>query len=103
MNILYGVLGEGMGHATRSKVVIDFLLQQNYNVHIESSAKAFQFLKNPFPERITEIKGLHFTYKNGKIYKSGTFLLNIKASGKNLIFNIAKELAIKNSFKQLST
>ena len=28
MNILYGVPGEGLGHATRSKVVIGHLLAQ---------------------------------------------------------------------------
>jgi hypothetical protein len=28
MKILYGVPGEGMGHATRSKVVIDYLFQK---------------------------------------------------------------------------
>jgi len=56
MNILYGVPGEGMGHATRSKVVIDFLLKE-HNVQVVSSARAYQFLLKSFPERVHEIKG----------------------------------------------
>ena len=32
MRILYGVTGEGMGHATRSKVVCEHLLAQGHKV-----------------------------------------------------------------------
>ena len=32
MRILYGVVGEGMGHATRSRVVIAHLLEQGHEV-----------------------------------------------------------------------
>ncbi|MCD6066584.1 MAG: UDP-glucuronosyltransferase [Bacteroidetes bacterium] len=99
MNILYGVPGEGMGHATRSKVIIDFLLQEGHDVHIVSSSRAFQFLDKTFPGRVTEIKGFHFAYKNAEVSKSGTFLLNLKAAGKNLVYNIGKELMIGRSFK----
>jgi uncharacterized protein (TIGR00661 family) len=98
MNILYGVPGEGMGHATRSKVVIDFLLKEGHDVHIVSSARAFQFLDKSFPGKVTEIKGFHFAYKNAEVSKTGTFLLNLKAAGKNLVHNIGKELMIGRSF-----
>lgn len=89
-----------MGHATRSKGVIDFLLEQNHNAHIVSSSRAFNFLNNEFPERVTEIKGLHFTYKNAKISKSITLILKLKSAGKNFIYNIGKELAIKKPFSE---
>ncbi len=98
MKILYGVPGEGMGHATRSKVVIDFLLSQKHDVHIVSSSRAFTFLDKAFPERVTEIKGFHFAYKNAEVSKTGTFLLNLKSAGKNLIHNVSKELAIHKAF-----
>src|SRR5688572_467797 len=99
MNILYGVPGEGMGHATRSKVVIDFLLSQKHDVRVVSSSRAFQFLDKSFPGRVTEIKGFHFAYKNAEVSKSGTFLLNLKSAAKNLIHNIGKELDLHHSFK----
>lgn len=98
MNILYGVPGEGMGHATRSKVVIDFLLQQNHDVRIVSSSRAFQFLNKEFPGRVIEIKGFHFSYKNAEVSKTGTFLLNLRSAGKNLAYNYTKKLLIDQSF-----
>ncbi len=99
MNILYGVPGEGMGHATRSKVVIDYLLSQKHDVRVVSSSRAFTFLNKSFPGRVTEIKGFHFAYKNAEVSKTGTFLLNLKSAGKNLIYNIGKELDLHHSFK----
>lgn len=99
MKILYGVPGEGMGHATRSKVIIQYLLEQNHDVRVVSSERAFTFLHSAFPGRVTEIKGLHFAYKNAKISKSGTFMLNLKSAGKNLIHNYIKKLEIEHTFK----
>lgn len=98
MNILYGVPGEGMGHATRSKVVIEHLLKQ-HNVLVVSSARAFKFLDAAFPGRVHEIKGLHFAYKNAQVSKGGTFLLNLKKAPKNLLFNFNEYLRLKKDFK----
>lgn len=98
MNILYGVPGEGMGHATRSKVVIDFLLKE-HDVQVVSSARAYQFLANAFPGRVHEIKGLHFAYKNAQVSKLGTFLLNLKSAPSNLLHNFSKYLLIDKNFK----
>ncbi len=98
MNILYGVPGEGMGHATRSKVVIDYLLKQ-HNVQVVSSARAFQFLNKSFPGRVHEIKGFHFAYKNAQVSKTGTFLLNLKSAARNLLFNFTEYLHLHKSFK----
>ena len=44
MRILYGVVGEGMGHATRSRVVIEHLLAQGHEVHVVVSGRAQRFL-----------------------------------------------------------
>jgi UDP:flavonoid glycosyltransferase YjiC (YdhE family) len=41
MKILYGVPSEGMGHATRSKSVIQYLIAQQHEVCIVSSDRAF--------------------------------------------------------------
>lgn len=98
MNILYGVPGEGMGHATRSKVVIDFLLKE-HNVQVVSSARAYQFLDKAFPNRVHEIKGLHFAYKNSQVSKSSTFLLNLKAAPKNIVYNFSRYLTLHKSFQ----
>ncbi len=99
MNILYGVPGEGMGHATRSKVIIEYLLSQNHNVYIVSSAKAFQFLDKAFPNRVLEIKGFHFAYKNAEVSKIGTLLLNLKSATKNLMYNRTRKLFLEQNFE----
>lgn len=98
MNILYGVPGEGMGHATRSKVVIDYLLVKGHDVCIVSSSRAFQFLDKAFPGRAIEIKGFHFAYKNAEISKTATFLSNLKSAGKNLVYNTGKKHLIEKNF-----
>ncbi len=98
MNILYGVPGEGMGHATRSKVVIDYLLQ-NHNVQIVSSSRAYQFLNKNFPNRVHEIQGMHFAFKESEVSKRGTFLLNLKNTPKLLFQNFGEYLQLKKDFK----
>ena len=98
MNILYGVPGEGMGHATRSKVVIAHLLKK-HNVQVVSSSRAYQFLKAAFGNRVHEIKGLHFAYKNAQISKLGTLLLNLKQAPTNALHNFSQYLLLDNQFK----
>lgn len=98
MKILYGVPGEGMGHATRSKVVIEHLLK-THDVQVLSSARAYKFLKEAFGDRVHEIKGLHFAYKNAQVSKLGTFLLNLKHGPENLIHNVSQYLFINKNFK----
>jgi uncharacterized protein (TIGR00661 family) len=98
MNILYGVPGEGMGHATRSKEVITFLLSLKHNVQIVSSHKAFTFLTKEFPGRVHEIKGLHFGFKDGKVSRRETFLLNLKKGPKNFLFNFSEYLKLEKEF-----
>jgi uncharacterized protein (TIGR00661 family) len=97
MNILYGVPGEGMGHATRSKVVIDHLLK-NHNVQVVSSARAYKFLDTAFPGRVHEIKGFHFAYKNAQVSKRGTFMLNLKNAPRNLVHNLNKYVRLREDF-----
>ena len=98
MKILYGIPGEGMGHATRSKVILDFLIKEGHELLIVSSSRAFQFLDKAFPGKTIEIKGFHFSYKNAEVSKTGTFLLNLKSAAKNLHFNLAKKRLLERAF-----
>lgn len=99
MNILYGVPGEGMGHATRSKVIIDYLLQQGHQVKIVASSRAFTFLDKSFPGKVIEIKGFHFAYRDAEVSKFKTFTLNLKTAPKNLLYNLKKEQLVIQDFK----
>ncbi|HEY5951068.1 MAG TPA: glycosyltransferase family protein, partial [Kofleriaceae bacterium] len=46
MRILYGVVGEGMGHAMRSRVLLEHLVvAEQHDVQIIASGRAVDFLK----------------------------------------------------------
>jgi uncharacterized protein (TIGR00661 family) len=90
MNILYGVPGEGLGHATRSKVVIGHLLSLGHNVCVVSSARAYQMLAANFPGRVHEIRGFHLAYKNLTVSRSRTAALTLRTAPENLRVNFAK-------------
>ena len=51
MRILYGVVGEGMGHAMRSRLVLEHLLEQGHDVEIMASGRAAEFLRTRFSEQ----------------------------------------------------
>ena len=57
MRILYGVVGEGMGHATRSKVTCEHLVSKGHEVKIVVSGRAHGFLAKSFRD-VVEIDGL---------------------------------------------
>ena len=74
MRVLYGVNGEGMGHATRSQVVIDELLK-THDVRVVASGAAFRYLRDRLP-RITEVFGPSFAMREGQIQRWATVRQN---------------------------
>ncbi|UYZ61389.1 MJ1255/VC2487 family glycosyltransferase [Hymenobacter weizhouensis] len=98
MNILYGVPGEGLGHATRSKVVIGHLLSQGHNVQVVSSSRAYQLLAANFPGRVHEIRGFHLAYKQLTVSKSRTAALTLRTAPENLQVNFRKYRELLGSF-----
>lgn len=95
-NIIYGVAGEGMGHAIRSAVVIEHLLKK-HEVVIVSSGKAFYYLSKRF-NNVYKIMGLRFVIKKNKVKDIRTFFYNVirilKGSLKSI--RIIKHLIKKN-------
>ena len=51
MKILYGVVGEGMGHAMRSRVVLDHLTKR-HDVQVVVSGRAYDYLKQRASEHL---------------------------------------------------
>ncbi len=90
MNILYGVPGEGLGHATRSKVVIGHLLAQGHQVCVVSSSRAYTMLAAAFPGRVHEIRGFHLAYKGLAVSKARTAVLTLRTAPEDLRINFAK-------------
>jgi len=86
MRILYGVVGEGMGHATRSKVVCEYLVARGHEVKIVVSGRAHAFLAKSFPD-VVEIKGLTIRYVDNAMDRDGTLARNILAAPEMLFDN----------------
>jgi uncharacterized protein (TIGR00661 family) len=71
VKILYGVVGEGMGHATRSRVILNHLVKEN-EVEIVVSGRAHEYLSRYF-FNVREIKGLRMYYEDNEVDRSKTF------------------------------
>jgi uncharacterized protein (TIGR00661 family) len=78
VRILYGVVGEGMGHATRSRVVLEHLVQ-NHDVHIVVSGRARDYLAKRF-ENVHNIWGFTIQYGDNSVKKWQTVLQNLKGA-----------------------
>jgi uncharacterized protein (TIGR00661 family) len=99
MTILYGVPGEGLGHATRSKVIIAWLLGQGHEVRVVSSSRAFTLLDNIFPGRVLEIKGFHLAYKKLTVSKSRTLGLTLRTAPEALQVNFRQYRQLLHGFR----
>jgi uncharacterized protein (TIGR00661 family) len=76
MKILYGVVGEGMGHAMRSRVILDHLVRQGHDVEVVASGRAVDFLSKRF-EGVRRIHGLHMIYEDNRVRKGKTLWSNV--------------------------
>ena len=76
MKILYGVVGEGMGHAMRSRVVLEHLVAEGHEVEIMASGRAMDFLSKRF-EGVNKIHGFHMIYEENRVRRGKTFWSNV--------------------------
>ncbi len=97
MRILYGVVGEGMGHATRSSVILEHLTQQ-HDVHVVVSGRARDYLAQRF-ENVHKIWGLTIAYEGNSVRKLGTFLENVKGALKGLPANVKAYFDLVDEFR----
>jgi uncharacterized protein (TIGR00661 family) len=92
VKILYGVVGEGMGHATRSAVVLSHLIDTGHEVRVVVSGKAHDFLKDRFSEKksitVEEIDGLTLRYFGNRLDRAGSLFWNLRSAPKAIRKNI---------------
>lgn len=81
MKILYGVVGEGMGHAMRSRVVLDHLTQE-HQVQVVVSGRAYDYLKTRASEQLAvrKIWGYTLVYEDNEVRKWRTLKQNLKGA-----------------------
>ena len=103
MRLLYGVVGDGMGHATRSRVVMEHLLAKRHEIHVVVSDRAFQFLRDVFAGNrnvvVHEIHGLRFAYRGAGIDKSETLKRTLREVPAALRKNIAVYKELRAAFE----
>ncbi|MEM9696506.1 MAG: glycosyltransferase family protein, partial [Myxococcota bacterium] len=98
MKILYGVVGEGMGHAIRSRVVLEYLVAQGHEIVIMTSGRAVAFLDKHFAG-VRRIHGLHMIYEEGRVHKGKTLWSNAKTGARGLPQNVAAYFELLGSFQ----
>lgn len=76
MRILYGVVGEGMGHAIRSGVVLRHLVDHGHDVVAMASSRAVEYLRKRDLD-VRRIHGLHILYKENRVRRGLTVGSNL--------------------------
>lgn len=69
--IAYSMAGEGRGHATRAKTIIDHLIKRQHQLLVFAPEFAFHFLDQVYRDEtrvnVQEIPGLMFHYRNERL------------------------------------
>jgi len=78
VRILYGVAGEGMGHATRSHAFLADIVG-DHEVLIVASGRAHDYLAQHFPE-VREILGFSLAYEDNAIRRWETVAQNLRGA-----------------------
>ncbi|HEU0034463.1 MAG TPA: MJ1255/VC2487 family glycosyltransferase [Kofleriaceae bacterium] len=71
MKILYGVTGEGLGHAMRSRVIASHLRAAGHEVKLVASGRACAYLRRTFDD-VQPIPGFSMAYVDGVVSRSRT-------------------------------
>ncbi len=92
MRVLYGVVSEGMGHATRSRVVLEHLDGRGHDIRVVVSGRAHGFLRKAFADvenvNFEEIAGLHLDFGDDGLNVPSSLLTNLKAAPQRLLHNL---------------
>ncbi len=97
MKILYGVVGEGMGHAMRSRVVLEHLIAQGHELEIMASGRATDFLAKHF-SGVNRIHGLHMIYEENRVRRGKTLWSNVLTGATGAPKNIAAYFELIKDF-----
>lgn len=98
MRILYGVVGEGLGHAMRALVVAPWLQAQGHEVRVFASGRAFPVLAAHL-QGVQRIEGLSLRYTDNKIDKGKTAWTNLMGLAPGLSHNVKQWLELLAGFE----
>ena len=95
--ILYGVCGEGMGHAIRSGVIIKHLLEKN-EVTIFAHGRSYDYLSEKF-DHVHQIEGFNTVYESNQVNSAKTFFYGIKDLPQDLLKNLTSMYDVAKDFQ----
>ncbi|MCB0869379.1 MAG: hypothetical protein KDB52_00965 [Solirubrobacterales bacterium] len=99
MRILYGVNGEGMGHATRSELVISDLLR-DHEVRVVASGAAHRYLSGVFEDlEVSQVFGPSFAMDQGRIQRWASFTGTLASARKQLPANVRDWISTIDKWK----
>jgi uncharacterized protein (TIGR00661 family) len=100
MRILYGVVGEGMGHAMRSRVLLDELVKQ-HEVQVVVSGRAYDYLQKRASEQlsVTKIWGYTLVYEDNEVQNWRTLVQNLKGAVSGWPQNVRAYMEIAERFE----
>ncbi len=84
--IVYGLCGIGIGHAVRSRVILDYL-SKKHDLLILSSNKIAPYLRKYYPN-VHAIEGFEFVFENNALSNSRTLAKNLLKINPNTIDNL---------------
>lgn len=96
--IFYSLCGEGLGHAIRSGVVIEYLINQGYDLVVFASDRAYDYLCNKF-ENVYYIGGFNTVYEDNRVRNKKTFAYNMKDVPSDLTHNMRIMYRLARKFK----
>ncbi len=75
-----------MGHAIRSRVVLDHLVKaEGHDVHIVASQRAVDFLRKHYPpQTVQRVHGLHIVTENNRVRRGKTLWENVRDGTESL-------------------
>jgi uncharacterized protein (TIGR00661 family) len=97
VRILYGVQGEGMGHAMRAGVVLDELTR-HHDVRVVASGRGFEYLAESGPH-VHEIWGLSFAKDGAEIRMFQSRIQNLRGAASGWPRDLRKYFELAEDFR----
>jgi uncharacterized protein (TIGR00661 family) len=88
MRILYGVTGEGLGHAMRARTIARHLEARGHEVLFAASGQAHDLLARELA--VLRIEGFRLRYRRGKLRRGASFVDNVARAPSTLRHNLGR-------------
>jgi uncharacterized protein (TIGR00661 family) len=96
--ILYGLCGVGIGHAVRTKLILEYLKEKKHEFFVITSGAAYYYLSKYF-ENVYDISGFELVFKNNKIMSFRTLFKNLTKFNLSNYKNIKEVIIRIDEFK----